>query len=88
MSEVGIRELKKHLSEYLDRAASGEVVVVTDRGWPKARLGPLTATERLAQGVREGWITPPARLGPPDFDHPRFTPIRPIQEVLDEDRGT
>ena len=39
--EVGIRELKQHLSEYLDRAERGEVVTVTDRGVPKAVLGPL-----------------------------------------------
>ena len=29
---VGVRELKAKLSEYLGRAASGEEVVVTDRG--------------------------------------------------------
>jgi len=87
MVEVGVRELKKHLSAYLDRAAAGEVVVVTDRGHPKARLVPLTAEERIAQGIREGWITAPQRPRGPIPDHPRFTPIRPWQEVLDEDRG-
>jgi prevent-host-death family protein len=85
--EVGVRELKKHLSAYLDRAAAGEVVIVTDRGHPKARLMPLSSKERIAQGIREGWITPPRHEGPPAFDHPRFVPTRPIQEVLDEDRG-
>ena len=85
--EVGVRELKKHLSEYLDRAARGEAIVVTDRGHPKATLGPLSVEQRIAQGIREGWITPPIRKGPPDFDHPRFKPIRSLQEVLDEDRG-
>lgn len=32
---VGVRELKQHLSEFLDRAAAGEVVTITDRGVPK-----------------------------------------------------
>lgn len=87
--EVGVRELKKHLSEFLDRAAAGEVVIVTDRGHPKARLGPLTADQRLAQGIREGWITPakspPGPLPPPVplRQPPRMT----VQELMDEDRG-
>jgi len=85
--EVGVRELKKHLSEYLDRAAAGEAIVVTDRGHPKARLMPLSAGERIAQGIREGWITPPQRPRGPMPVHQRFTPIRPWREILDEDRG-
>lgn len=39
--KVGVRELKAHLSEFLDRAAAGDVIEVTERGRPKARLGPL-----------------------------------------------
>ena len=30
--EVGIRELKNHLSRYLDHVRDGDEVVVTDRG--------------------------------------------------------
>ena len=52
---VGVRELKAKLSEYLERAAAGETIVVTDRGKPKAELRPLSVEERIAQGVREGW---------------------------------
>ncbi|MGE3329224.1 MAG: type II toxin-antitoxin system Phd/YefM family antitoxin, partial [Acidimicrobiia bacterium] len=33
---VGVRELKQGLSEYLDRVAGGEILTVTDRGTPKA----------------------------------------------------
>ncbi|HLY67770.1 MAG TPA: type II toxin-antitoxin system prevent-host-death family antitoxin [Chloroflexota bacterium] len=36
--EVGIRELKSHLSRYIAQARSGEPVVVTDRGKPVVRL--------------------------------------------------
>jgi prevent-host-death family protein len=36
--DVGIRELKQRLSEYLDRVSKGEVVRITDRGRPKALL--------------------------------------------------
>ena len=56
--EVGVRELKARLSEYLDRAASGETILVTDRGRPKALLTRPTAAHRIEQGIREGWIRP------------------------------
>jgi prevent-host-death family protein len=56
--DVGVRELKQRLSEYLDRAAGGEVIRVTDRGVPKAVLGPIPGQDRIEQGIREGWITP------------------------------
>jgi prevent-host-death family protein len=64
--EIGVRALRENLAEWLDRAAAGEEIVVTDRGKPKARLTAAeTAFERL---VREGRITPatgPRRPLPP-----------------------
>jgi len=58
MADVGVRELKQHLSRYLDRAQRGELIRVTDRGQPKALLGPLPGRARLDAGIAEGWITP------------------------------
>ena len=58
MADVGIRELKQRLSEYLDRAERGEVLRVTDRGRPKAMLGPVPGRARIEEGIRVGWITP------------------------------
>jgi prevent-host-death family protein len=55
---VGIRELKAKLSEYLDRAAQGETIVVTHRGKAKAEIRRLSVDERIQQGIREGWIRP------------------------------
>lgn len=86
MSTVGIRELKKRLSEYLEIAARGESVVVTDRGRPKAMLGPLPGRARIDEGVAEGWISP--GTGAPLGATNRWKASRPSQEVLDEDRGT
>jgi prevent-host-death family protein len=43
---VGIRELKAHLSSYIARARRGEQVVITERGVPIARIEPLDI-ERL-----------------------------------------
>lgn len=55
---VGIRELKAKLSEYLERAAAGETIVVTDRGKAKAEIRGLSVDERIQAGLREGWTRP------------------------------
>ena len=85
MSDVGIRELKERLSEYLDRAERGEVLRVTDRGRPKAVLGPVPGRVRVEDGIRAGWITPgsDAPLRPVH----RSKATRPLLDVLAEDRG-
>jgi len=38
---VGIRELKSHLSHYLARVREGEELIITDRGEPVARIEPV-----------------------------------------------
>lgn len=82
--DVGVRELKQHLSEYLERAAKGETIRVTDRGQAKAILGPLPGTERLASGIAEGWIRPAAQATPSVFA--RVRALRTSADVLNEDR--
>lgn len=84
--DVGVRELKQHLSEYLDRAAAGETIQVTDRGKPKAVLGPLPQKTNIERGIEEGWIRPALTDRPPPLPR-RFKPRTSIQEALDEDRG-
>lgn len=43
MITVGAFEAKNRLAELLERAASGESIVITKRGNPVAILGPATA---------------------------------------------
>jgi len=85
MTDVGIRELKQHLSEYLDRAERGEVLRVTDRGRPKAVLGPVPGRARIEDGLRARWISPGTTgpLGPVQ----RSKASRRVLDVLAEDRG-
>ncbi len=85
MSDVGIRELKQRLSEYLDRAERGEILRVTDRGRPKAVLGPLPGRARIEDGVRAGWIRPGTRS--PLGAVRRGRASRRVLDVLAEDRG-
>jgi prevent-host-death family protein len=85
--DVGLRELKQNLSEYLHRAERGEVIRVTDRGAPIAQLGPLPGVGRLNQGIEEGWIRAPQRPGALQ----PFTRLRAdarVVDVLRDDRGT
>lgn len=82
--DVGIRELKAKLSEYVARASAGELITVTDRGRPVAMLSPLLGTVDLSSAVEEGWVTPAVRssLGPT----PRYRSSRTVADVLIEDR--
>lgn len=57
MDRLGVRELRQHASRYLARVARGELLEVTDRGRPVARLVPLT-TNAWADMVTSGKVTP------------------------------
>lgn len=84
MTDVGVRELKQRLSEYLDRAERGELVLVTDRGRPKAMLGPLPGRARVEDGIAAGWIAPGSGALAPVR---RWKGGRSVLEALGEDRG-
>jgi len=45
MTTVGAFEAKTHLSQLLTRASKGEVIQITRRGVPIAKLVPATASE-------------------------------------------
>ena len=85
MADVGVRELKQRLSEYLDRAERGELLRVTERGRPKALLGPLPGRARIEEGVAEGWIEAGSRAGLRRVR--RAKAKRRIVDALAEDRG-
>jgi prevent-host-death family protein len=83
--DIGVRELKQRLSEILDRAAAGELIRVTDRGRPKAVIGPSPGVSSLQTGIAAGWITPPRSTAPPT----RVVPVkarRSSASALREDR--
>jgi prevent-host-death family protein len=85
MADVGIRELKQHLSAYLDRAERGELIRVTDRGRPKVLLGPLPGRGAVEAGVAEGWITPGSGEGLRNVRRARSE--RSVLDSLRDDRG-
>jgi prevent-host-death family protein len=85
MGDVGVRELKQHLSEYLDRAERGEILRVTDRGRPKALLGPLPGRARVQEGIADGWIKAGSGEGLQAVR--RLTSSGRVLDALTEDRG-
>jgi antitoxin (DNA-binding transcriptional repressor) of toxin-antitoxin stability system len=96
MREVGIRELKNRLSEYIRLVREGEVVMVTDRGEVVAELrapAPVSELERkyplLAEMARKGLVRLPLKPNGPDAYRrlPRVTPLGTAAKLLDEDRG-
>lgn len=87
MRSVGIKTLKDRLSEYVRLAASGEIVLVTDRDRVVAEIVPPRPGRAegvsdvvVADGVRAGWISPRRypRGAVPDL--PPGT--RPLADVL------
>jgi prevent-host-death family protein len=69
--EVGIRELRRQLSDYLGRVRAGDEVIVTDRGTAFARIVPITGGRAIDRAVAEGLVTPA----------PKSTRSRPSRRV-------
>jgi prevent-host-death family protein len=59
--EVGVRDLRENLAEWLDRAAAGEEILVTERGSPKVLITAATGEALLDRLIRDGIATPPKR---------------------------
>jgi antitoxin (DNA-binding transcriptional repressor) of toxin-antitoxin stability system len=85
---VGLKVLKNRLSEYVRLAARGETVLVTDRERVVAEIVPpregrsaFVADARLAEAVRQGWITPPAMPAP---GPPPRVPVGRARDLLRE----
>ena len=66
MSEVGVRDLRNHGGEILDRVASGEAMTVTRDGHPIAELRPLPRRPLQAALLLQRWrslpVVDPAKL--------------------------
>ncbi len=53
MKTIGLRQLKTHLSEYVNRCRDGERIVITDRGREVAELVPLSNARKTMNKLRE-----------------------------------
>jgi antitoxin (DNA-binding transcriptional repressor) of toxin-antitoxin stability system len=93
MKAVAVKELKNRLSQYLREVASGEIVLVTDRGKVVAELRrpstgmPLDFDRSLEPLASQGLLV----LGLPQdaraYRRTRATLARPSQTLLDAERA-
>jgi prevent-host-death family protein len=86
--EVGIRDLKAHLSEHLERVANGDVITVTSRGRRVAQIVPVPGRDNLDRGLAEGWVT--RQIERPPEPVLRQRPLRgtpTTTELIARDRG-
>jgi len=76
--EVGIADLKAHLSEHLRKVRNGETLTVLDRDTPIAQIAPVKADAALEmrRATRK-----PADLPPPQ---PPSTPTDSLSILLDD----
>jgi prevent-host-death family protein len=72
MTEIGSFEAKNKLSELLDRAEGGEEIIITRRGRPVAKLGPINPgfdRERAREAMRRiRELAKEMNLGPFDWE--------------------
>lgn len=81
---IGIRELKQNASAVVARAAAGELLLVTDRGRPVARLVPL-GRSRVEEMVSAG-IARPARRPLSEVPRPEGPASTKLSDALLSDR--
>lgn len=63
MEQIPIRTLNQHTGEVLARVEHGEIVEITNRGRPVARIVPIAA-DTMADLVASGMVIPPTITGP------------------------
>lgn len=91
MPTVGVRELRQHLSRYLEQVKNGTSFAVTERGREVARLTPSgPADSALARLAAERGATLPTgsllELGPPTSGPARGRPSGDVLDELRQDR--
>lgn len=85
MAETGMRDLRDHLSRYLERVQAGEELTVTDRGRPIARLVPVAELRPFDQLIAEGVIEP-ATTRRRDRPARRVGTNEPVSDLVVEQR--
>ncbi len=83
---VGVRELRDHLSAYLERVKAGENLTITEHGKPIARMIGSGLPPRLVEMIARGEATP-ASAPLPDWSTIRRVKISgSTQDLIDEIR--
>jgi prevent-host-death family protein len=84
---AGVRELRDHLSRYLDEVKAGRSVTVTDHGTVIGTIVPMRFSERTMELYREGKVNLPTLPKRPASEFKRVHVEGGIQDVLREVKG-
>jgi prevent-host-death family protein len=84
--EVGIKELRMHLSRWLRLAREGNEIVVTDRGCPVARIVGVSRTPALDGLVEQGLVRLPLARRRPPSEMTRIKAKGSVAELVGDQR--
>jgi antitoxin (DNA-binding transcriptional repressor) of toxin-antitoxin stability system len=84
---VGIRELRDHLSRYLELVKGGAAVTITDHGNVIATIVPMTFSQHALELAAQGKVRLPTRPPGVAADFERVEVAGGIADLLDEARG-
>ena len=84
---AGVRELRDHLSRYLDLVKRGRTVTVTEHGTVIATIVPMRFSERTMELYRQGRVGLPTRPKSAARDLPEIEIEGGITDILLEMRG-
>ncbi|MEA2009450.1 MAG: type II toxin-antitoxin system prevent-host-death family antitoxin [Actinomycetota bacterium] len=79
MRRIGIAEFRRDLKRYLEAAASGDEIVVTDRGTPVVRLTGIGSASIMEELYRTGVVRSPRSRE--RFDAAEIEPIHTKGDV-------
>lgn len=86
-ASVGIRELRDHLSRYLEQVKAGSTVTVTDHGRVIATIVPMRYSRHMLELAAQGKVRLPTRPPRRAADIPKFEVEGGISDLLHEARG-
>ena len=85
---IGLRELNQNPSRAVARVRAGESLLVTDRGKPVLRLGPVVASPGvLSRLVADGTATAPAEDGLPELLEDLVPEVESVTDLLLRERA-
>ncbi|HTH87046.1 type II toxin-antitoxin system prevent-host-death family antitoxin [Mycobacterium sp.] len=87
MEKIGIRELRQRASVWVAKAKAGQVILITDRGQPVARLMPLTRNENARNKLIDDGQLIPAAAPRAHFRTDDLVSGPPLTPILDELRS-
>jgi prevent-host-death family protein len=86
-TSVGIRELRDHLSRYLEQVKAGSTVTVTDHGRVIATIVPMRYSKHMLELAAQGKVRLPTRPPLRAADIPKIEVEGGLSDLLHEARG-